>query len=70
MGIADIVPAGVITGDDVLKVFQYAEEHNFAIPSINATSTRYCIFFHNIIDIYNREKGRDFSRIFKFEFTL
>ncbi|KAI7859475.1 fructose-bisphosphate aldolase, class II [Circinella umbellata] len=39
MGIADIVPAGVITGDDVLKVFQYAEEHNFAIPSINATST-------------------------------
>ena len=40
MGIADIVPAGVITGDDVLKVFQYAEEHNFAIPSINATSTR------------------------------
>lgn len=41
MDILDIVPPGVITGDDVLRVFQYAEDNNFAIPSINVTSTRY-----------------------------
>ncbi|CAO3616862.1 unnamed protein product [Cunninghamella blakesleeana] len=39
MGILDIVPAGVITGDDVRKVFNYAREHKFAIPAINCTST-------------------------------
>lgn len=40
MGILDIVPTGVITGDDVLKLFNYAQEHAFAIPSVNVTSTR------------------------------
>ncbi|ORY91931.1 hypothetical protein BCR43DRAFT_497511 [Syncephalastrum racemosum] len=40
MGILDLVPPGVITGDDVLRVMQYAEDNNFAIPSINVTSTR------------------------------
>jgi hypothetical protein len=25
MGILDIVPAGVVTGDDLLKVFQYGK---------------------------------------------
>lgn len=40
MGILDIVPPGVITGDDVYRVFQYAEDNDFAIPSINVTSTR------------------------------
>ncbi|KAI7907518.1 fructose-bisphosphate aldolase, class II [Cokeromyces recurvatus] len=39
MGILDIVPAGVITGKNVLKVFEYAREHKFAIPAINCTST-------------------------------
>ncbi|CDS03964.1 hypothetical protein LRAMOSA06919 [Lichtheimia ramosa] len=39
MGILDIVPTGVITGDDVLKLFNYAQEHAFAIPSVNVTST-------------------------------
>ncbi|KAI8142279.1 fructose-bisphosphate aldolase, class II [Fennellomyces sp. T-0311] len=39
MGILDIVPPGVITGDDVYRVIEYAQEHNFAIPSINVTST-------------------------------
>ncbi|KAG2184758.1 hypothetical protein INT43_000671 [Umbelopsis isabellina] len=39
MGLADIVPAGVVTGDNVRKVFDYAQEHNFAIPAINCTST-------------------------------
>lgn len=39
MGILDIVPAGVVTGDNLLKVFEYAREHSFAIPAINCTST-------------------------------
>lgn len=39
MGLADIVPAGVVTGDNVRKVFDYAQEHQFAIPAINCTST-------------------------------
>ncbi|KAI8331656.1 fructose-bisphosphate aldolase [Chlamydoabsidia padenii] len=39
MGILDIVPAGVIVGDDLRKLFEYAREHKFAIPAINCTST-------------------------------
>jgi fructose/tagatose bisphosphate aldolase len=39
MGILDIVPAGVITGDNVRKVFAYASKHGFAIPAINCTSS-------------------------------
>jgi len=35
MGILDIVPAGVITGDNVRKLFEYAKEHKFAIPVRN-----------------------------------
>ena len=30
---------GVIVGDDVLNLFKYAQEHNFAIPAINVTSS-------------------------------
>jgi len=39
MGILDVVPAGVITGDNVRKLFEYAKEHKFAIPAINVTSS-------------------------------
>ncbi|KAI7872170.1 fructose-bisphosphate aldolase, class II [Spinellus fusiger] len=39
MGILDIVPAGVVTGDHLYKLFDYAREHEFAIPAINCTST-------------------------------
>lgn len=39
MGILDLVPVGVITGDNVRKVFQYAQENEFAIPAVNCTST-------------------------------
>lgn len=39
MGLLDIVPAGVITGDNVRKVFNYASKHGFAIPAINCTSS-------------------------------
>ena len=31
--------AGVITGDDVLHLFQYAQEKQFALPAINVTSS-------------------------------
>lgn len=30
---------GVITGDDVLNLFKYCHEKNFAIPAINVTSS-------------------------------
>lgn len=30
---------GVITGDDVLKLFQHAKENGYAIPAINVTSS-------------------------------
>lgn len=33
------LPVGVIYGDDVLKLFQYAQAHKFAIPAINVTSS-------------------------------
>ncbi|KAL0566053.1 Fructose-bisphosphate aldolase 1 [Marasmius crinis-equi] len=39
MGLLDIVPAGVLTGENVVKVFDYAKEHKFAIPAINVTSS-------------------------------
>ncbi|KAI8839456.1 fructose-bisphosphate aldolase [Chytriomyces cf. hyalinus JEL632] len=39
MGLSEIVKPGVITGDDVMKVYQYAQEHNFAIPAVNCTSS-------------------------------
>ncbi|KAG6874005.1 hypothetical protein C0995_007962 [Termitomyces sp. Mi166 len=39
MGVSDIVPAGVLTGDNVRKLFEYAKENNFAIPAINVTSS-------------------------------
>lgn len=39
MGVLDVVPAGVLTGDNVLKLFSYAREHGFAIPAVNVTSS-------------------------------
>jgi fructose-bisphosphate aldolase, class II len=41
MGVKDIlkVKEGVIYGDDVLNLFKYAQEKNFAIPAINVTSS-------------------------------
>ena len=32
--IFDFVKPGVITGDDVQKVFQVAKENNFALPAV------------------------------------
>lgn len=38
-GILDIVEPGVLFGDDVQKVYQYAKDNEFAIPAINVIST-------------------------------
>ena len=37
--IFDFVKPGVITGEDVQKVFQVAKENNFAIPVVNVVGT-------------------------------
>jgi len=39
MGVLDVVPAGVLTGDQARKLFDYAKENKFAIPAINCTSS-------------------------------
>jgi len=41
MGAIDVLSrkSGVIVGDDVLNLFKYCKEHNFAIPAINVTSS-------------------------------
>lgn len=39
MGVLDIVKPGVLFGDDVQKVYQYAKEKGFAIPAINVVGT-------------------------------
>ena len=33
------VPVGVITGDDVMKLMEYAKENVYAIPAFNCTSS-------------------------------
>lgn len=35
----DIIEPGVITGDDVQRVFKHAKENNYAIPAVNVVST-------------------------------
>ena len=39
MGLLNIVKPGVVTGDDVQKIFAYAKEHNFAIPAVNCVGS-------------------------------
>ncbi|EGO01463.1 hypothetical protein SERLA73DRAFT_131728 [Serpula lacrymans var. lacrymans S7.3] len=39
MGVLNIVPTGVLTGDNVRKLFDYAKDNKFAIPAINVTSS-------------------------------
>ncbi len=38
-GVLSIVEAGVLFGDDVAKVYQYAKENGFAIPAVNVVGT-------------------------------
>lgn len=37
--ILDIVKPGVVTGEDVQKVFEFCKEHKFALPAVNVIST-------------------------------
>jgi fructose-bisphosphate aldolase class II len=39
MGVVDIVGSGVITGDNLVKLFEYCQKKNFAIPAVNCTSS-------------------------------
>lgn len=39
MGVLSIVKPGVLFGDDVQKVYQYAKDNGFAIPAINVVGT-------------------------------
>ena len=39
MGVLSIVKPGVLYGDDVTKVYNYAKEHNFALPAVNVVGT-------------------------------
>ncbi|MBW6487868.1 class II fructose-bisphosphate aldolase [Sulfurimonas sp.] len=39
MGVLNIVNSGVLFGDDVQKVYQYAKDGGFAIPAINVVGT-------------------------------
>mmetsp|Transcript_60309 Transcript_60309/g.148005 ORF Transcript_60309/g.148005 Transcript_60309/m.148005 type:complete len:402 (-) Transcript_60309:287-1492(-) len=35
----DIVPSGVVTGDDLLNLLEHARANNYAIPAVNCTSS-------------------------------
>ncbi len=35
----DVVKPGVVTGDDVTKLFNLAKENGFAIPAVNCVGT-------------------------------
>lgn len=39
MSLESIVPPGVVTGDNLLKLMEHAREHEYAIPAVNCTSS-------------------------------
>ncbi|MEA3290365.1 MAG: class II fructose-bisphosphate aldolase, partial [Campylobacterota bacterium] len=39
MAVMDIVNAGVLTGSETKKLFDYAKANNFAIPAVNIVNT-------------------------------
>ena len=39
MGVLDIVKPGVLSGDDVSKVYAYAKQQGFAIPAVNVVGS-------------------------------
>lgn len=46
MGVTDVLTrkTGVIVGDDVLRLFEYAREHQFAVPAIVRQSSEIIAF--------------------------
>jgi hypothetical protein len=51
MGVKDVLSrkTGVIVGDDVLKLFNYAQEHNFAIPAVVSHDSTELVDWHTLI---------------------
>lgn len=39
MGALDVVKPGIVTGDDVTKLLNYAKENNFALPAVNVVNS-------------------------------
>ena len=39
MGVREFLKPGVVWGDDLLRLWEYAKEHNFALPAINVVGT-------------------------------
>ena len=39
MGLEGLVPAGVVTGDNLMKLMTYCKENGHALPAFNCTST-------------------------------
>ncbi|WP_200763751.1 class II fructose-bisphosphate aldolase [Nitrosophilus alvini] len=39
MGVMSFLKPGVVTGDDLTRLFDYAKEHEFALPAINVVGT-------------------------------
>ena len=39
MGLDGIVPAGVVTGDNLIKLMNYCRDNRHALPAFNCTST-------------------------------
>lgn len=39
MGVLDIVKVGVISGDELNKIYDYAKAEGFAIPAVNVVGT-------------------------------
>ncbi len=38
-GLSGIVPPGVVTGDNLLKLMTYCRDHQIALPAFNCTSS-------------------------------
>ena len=39
MGVLDVVKAGVLSGDDVTRLYKYAKEQGFALPAVNVVGS-------------------------------
>jgi len=49
--ITDIVPPGVVTGDNLVKLLEHARDNGYAIPAVNCTRyVLYCIGINKIND--------------------
>jgi len=39
VGLQGVVPPGVVTGNNLLKLMEYCRDHGHALPAFNCTST-------------------------------